>query len=397
MPIRPLAAVLGAVTAAALGVVPLAHAAGHPAARETRSAVAPGWATRPTAFLPMNHVFVIMMENSAYSAIMNPADPNTAGIQHLAAEYGLATNYYGVTHTSLPNYVAAITGSTWGSNADNPAQKVFFDHTNLVDELAAAHVSWKAYMQGLPYAGFTGDFAPTTGSASHALYVIKHDPFMLMPDIYSNPARTKNVVPLEQLATDLRTGRVPRFSWISPDVCNDMHGMSGPACPYASPGTNNQANLEKAGNAFITTWVSRIMHSPAWTGNSAIFVTWDEGSYADTAPYGPLSTAGCCDSPILPSPAANPTTGGGGDLTTGQVYGGGHAAMIVISRLGARHQVDGVAANHYSLLRTIEENFGLPLLEHAGDSQQVHSLAALLRPADRAWRTGQQPPAPTSR
>jgi hypothetical protein len=74
---------------------------------------------------------------------------------------------------------------------------------------------------------------------------------------------------------------------------------------------------------------------------------------------------------------ADPTTGGGGDLAGGTVYGGGHVPMIVVAA-GVGHRVDSVFADHYSLLQTIEQNFGLPLLGDAGDTVQVSSLSPLL-------------------
>lgn len=341
------------------------------------------------AFRHMDHVFVIMMENSSYSDLLNAANPNTADIQQLADEYGLATHYYGVTHTSLPNYIATLSGNTWGSNADDPAQSAAFDHENLVDELEQAHVSWKAYMESMPSAGFTGNYGDCTASTGPdptcsandtgtALYVKKHDPFMLFPDVAQNAARAANVVPLTQLATDLSANSVPQFAWISPNLCNDMHG-GAPGCPYASSPTDPaQATLYRDGDAFVKTWVTAITHSKAWTGNSAIFLTWDEAAYADTAPYGPLDNSGCCDSPILPATPPNPSTGGGGDLAGGTLYGGGHVPMIVIAREGARGATDATPANHYSLLQTIEQNFDLPYIGNASDTVQVHSLTPLL-------------------
>ncbi len=327
-------------------------------------------------FPHLSHIFVIMMENTSYSDLLSPANQYTKYIQYLAGTYGLAANYYGVTHVSMPNYIAATSGSTWGSNSDDVSQAPLLNHQNLVDQFAAAHVSWKAYMQDLPY---PGDLVNVT---TNGLYVRKHDPFLLYPDVYNNPARAQNVVPLTQLSTDLTTGNVPQFVWITPNVCNDMHGGAA-QCPYpSSPTDPNQARLYTDGNNFLRTWVNRIMNSPAWNGRSAIFITWDEGSYADTSPYGPLDLRGGPDSPILPATPVNPSSGSGGDLSGGTVYGGGHVPMLVIAS-GVGHVVDYTPADHYSLLRTIEENFGLPLLGNAGDSVQVHSLAALLRPGRR--------------
>ena len=322
-------------------------------------------------FPRLKHVFVIMMENTQYNALLSAANPNTKFIQQLAATRGLATRYFGVTHVSLPNYIAATSGSNWGSNSDDTAQAPLFNHENLVDQFEAAHVSWKAYMENLPFPGDLVDQTPD------GLYVRKHNPFLMYPDVYQNPARADNVVPLTQLSTDLASGNVPRFTWITPNICNDMHG-GAPACPFPpSPHSPEQAKLFKDGNAFLAKWVGLITHSKAWTGNSVIFITWDEGGFSDESPFGPLDIRGGPNSPILPATPADPTTGGGGDLVGGTVYGGGHVPMIVVAR-GVGHRVDSVRANHYSLLQTIEQNFRLPLLGNASDTVQVSSLAPLL-------------------
>ena len=371
--------------AAAAAGVTMALAAGAilPTVAGAEAPVARGAA--PTAPFPhMDHVFVIMMENSSYSSLLSSSNTSTSYIQQLAATNGLAADYYGVTHVSTPNYIAAVSGNTWGSNSDDPNQVPAgaFNHVNLADQLDRAGVSWKGYMQSLPSVGFTG------AASADGLYVRKHDPFMMFPDVYSSPSRADHVVPLSQLSTDLKTGKVPQFAWISPNVCDDMHGGAA-SCPYASSASDPaQANLYKDGNDFLQKWVTAITTSRAWTGNSAIFITWDEGAYAYEAPYGPTDTSGCCDSPVLPAQPTNPSTGGGGDLYGGSVYGGGHVPMIVVSRLGTKGRVDTTPANHYSLLRTIEANWNLGFLGNAGDSVQVHSLAPLLQSAGGAGRGG---------
>jgi phospholipase C len=347
---------------------------------------------RTAQFPHMDHVFVIMMENTSYSDLLNPSNQNTTFIQSLASTFGLETNYFGVTHVSLPNYVAATSGSNWGSNSDDEAQadQGFFNHLSLTDQLNQAGVSWKGYMDSMPAVGFTGNFGDCTTSTSApdpfctnsktgtALYVRKHNPFMQYPDVFTNPALADNVVPLTQLSSDLASGDVPQFAWITPNSCNDMHG-GPPQCPFPnSPTDQNQATLFRDGDAFLKTWVTAIMRSPAWTGNSAIFVTWDEGGFSDNAPFGPNDISGCCDSPALPATPVNPATGGGGDLAGGTLYGGGHVPMIVIARHGARGSTDATPANHYSLLQTIELNWNLDFLGNASDTIQVHSLAPLL-------------------
>jgi phosphatidylinositol-3-phosphatase len=324
----------------------------------------------PPGVPPLKHVFVIMMENTSYDDLLSPSNPNTTFIQQLAANNGLANNYFGVTHVSLPNYIATTSGQTWGSNSDDVAQAPLFNHQNIVDQLEAAGVSWKAYMENLPSPGNLINQTPD------GLYVRKHNPFLMYPDVYNNPARASNVVPLTQLSTDLSTGNVPQFVWITPNICNDMHG-GAPSCPFPSSPTDPlQAALYKDGDNFLRTWVGLITQSKAWTGHSAIFITWDEGGFEDQAPFGPTDISPGPDSPILPSTPANPTTGGGGDLAGGTVYGGGHVPMIVVAR-GVGHRVDPTFAGHYSLLQTIEQNFGLPLLGNAGDLVQVGDLSSL--------------------
>ncbi len=354
-------------------------------------------ASSPPRVPRLSRVFVIMMENTSYSALLNPANHNTAYIQSLTRTYGLATHYYGVTHPSLPNYVAATSGSNWGSNSDDVAQADdgYFNHRSLVDELNAAGISWKGYMQSMPSTGYTGDFgdctsstgpdATCTGSTSTggsdtgtALYVRKHNPFMLFPDIFTDPQQAAKVAPLTQLTTDLNNGSVPRFVWISPNICDDMHG-GAPQCPYPNTPTDpNQEALYRDGDNFLSTWVTAIMHSRAWTPHSAIFITWDEGGYEDSAPYGPTDNSGCCDSPVLPATPADPTDASGGDLVGGTLYAGGHVPMIVIARNGARGAIDETPTNHYSLLQTIELSWRLPLLGNASDTVAVQSLAPLL-------------------
>jgi len=153
-------------------------------------------------------------------------DPNAPYLTSLARQYGEATNYYGVTHPSEPNYVAMISGSNWWTNTDNPANR--FDHTNLVDELEAAHVSWGAYMQARPASDPLADYWP---SGSNPLYASKRDPFVLFNDIRNDPARLADVKPYPDLPGDLNGPRAPRFVFISPDQCNDMHGGVYTAVP----------------------------------------------------------------------------------------------------------------------------------------------------------------------
>jgi hypothetical protein len=332
-----------------------------------------------------DHVFYIMMENNGVGQILG--NPNASYINQLITTYGYDPNYYGVTHDSLPNYVSAISGNNWYTYSDDPTQT--FNHTSLVDQLVANHISWKAYMESMPYPGFTGywypDNEPPGASPSttppNALYALKHDPFLLFTDVLSNPQLADNVVPLTQLTTDLNSNNVPQFVWISPNVCNDMHGQptgTGNTCPYTDPNA-----LFQDGDNFIQTWVNAITNSRAWKGNSVIFITWDETAYPPTTTTSAFIAPGP-DAPIAPASVftANgvpaPSSGAG-------VFGGGNVPLIVITTHMTGHDHgDGpnrgpitvnTWADHYSILRTIEQSWNLGYLGMASDSSQVQSLS----------------------
>ena len=168
----------------------------------------------------LDHVFVIMLENHEADHVIG--DPAAPYITSLASAYGQATDYFGVTHTSEPNYIAATSGDTWWVNNDKDwSQGNQYDHANIVDELQAAHIPWDAYMEAMPSAGYLGAQWPATGGA---LYASKHNPFILYSDIRLNPARASHVKPYTAMAADLNGPNPPRYAWISPDQCNDMHG-----------------------------------------------------------------------------------------------------------------------------------------------------------------------------
>lgn len=325
----------------------------------------------------IDHAYVIMLENHSQQGVIG--DPNAPYMTQLAATYGNATNYYGVTHPSEPNYVASIAGDNYWTNNDNPANR--FDHTNLVDSLESAHMTWGAYMEALPTDDKTADYWP---SSSNPLYASKHNPFVLFNDIRNNPQRMANVKSYTSLGSDLNTGRTPNFVYIVPDQCNDMHGgvytavPGHPETPCAYGSTNDDpadASLKQKADAFVKSTVATIMNSKAWTRNSAIFVVADEGDYNSNAVNGGWdSPAGCCDSPVLPAGAPDVSA-----AWPGGVYGGGKVPAIVITGGKPHHVVSDVAYNHYSLLRTLEDAWHLPELGYTSDHAQVSTMDALLK------------------
>jgi hypothetical protein len=312
----------------------------------------------------LKHIFVIMLENHSKASVIG--DPFTPYITSLAYTYGQAANYYGVTHPSEPNYVASITGSNWGVNNDNPAN--VYDVPNLVDQLEANGLTWGAYMEALP----ADNKLATQWPSYTALYANKHDPFVLMSDIRNDPARLANVKPYSDLFSDLASNNVPDFVWISPDQCNDMHGgVYAPVpghpetpCPYNDTKDDpNDISLKLKADAFVQTAVTAIMSSKAWTGNSAIFIQTDEDDFTgNPATDGWESAAGCCDSPYVP--AGDPDVPG----WAGGIYGGGLVPSVVVTSNGPRGYISTTPYNHYSLLTTVEKNWHLGYLQHAGDA-----------------------------
>ena len=309
----------------------------------------------------LDHIVVIMLENHSDKSIVG--DPAAPVITRYARAYAYAADFYGVTHPSLPNYIAITSGSNWYVNSDDPTQR--FSHWNIVDELEAHHVSWKAYMQGLPQAGYAQNYYPP--SEAKARYVIRHDPFMLYNDVRDNPVRRARIVPLSQLARDAAAGALPQFMWISPDVCQDMHGTPEAPCPYAK-----DAALRRSGDNFIAHWVPVLLHAKNWTKHSVIFILTDETTYTgNPATGGWLGASGCCDSPRLPPGTAL--------LPKGGLYGGGKIPFIAIGGIVKRHFVSHVPYNHYAVLRTIEDNWGLQRLGFTSDVENVKNLAELFQ------------------
>ena len=164
---------------------------------------------------PPTHIAVIVMENHEYGDIIGSS--SAPYINGLARRFGLARAMYAITHPSLPNYLALTGGSTFGRTDDCTGCTV--GATSIADQLARAGISWRAYMDGMPSPCYTG--------ASAGEYAKKHDPFVYYTRLTTNRMACANsVVPLPRLAVDERAGSLPRFVWITPNLCHDMHDCS---------------------------------------------------------------------------------------------------------------------------------------------------------------------------
>lgn len=294
------------------------------------------------------HVFVIMMENTGFDSLIG--NPNAPWINAAAGKYGLATSYFGVTHPSQPNYVAATAGIQGNDSDANEILPV----PNIVDQLESNGKTWKAYMQS--YSLCTNPLAAACGNQ---LYERKHNSFVSFADVQSSPTRMANIVDLSQLNTDLASGTVPDYVWISPDQCHDMHGRFESPVVDSCSFTTVQA-LIATGDTFLSDTVGKIMASSAWTGNSAIFIAWDESDFTGTNFMGFGDDSGCCDS------IAN--------------KGGGHVVTLVISHSDHAARTSSVSYNHYSLLRTIQDGWQLGCLGFTCDTANVPAMSDLVGP-----------------
>lgn len=326
-----------------------------------------------------DHVFVILEENQGLADIMGK--PFTPRLTAFAKTYGLATQYYGVVHPSQGNYVAMLGGDTFGIHDDDayfckphdkaPACKDsetpgFVDHTlthpSLADQLTAAGLTWKGYYESLPSPGAMDVVWPLPGNADHlptALYASKHNGFNSFASGQNDPKRAQHIVDFRVLDADLAAGTMPNFAHIVPNQCNEMHGVVGENVP-ADCTKQNEAGRIARGDAYAGQLVDRIMHSPVWTqpGHTAIVITFDEASHH----VYPGDPAGCCA--FEPGSLAN--------------FGGGRIATIVITNHGPRGLQDATPYNHFSLLRTTEDAFGIA--EHLGHANDVSKGVVSMTP-----------------
>ena len=203
-------------------------------------AVAATGPTGKTSTAP--HIMVIVEENRNRSEVIGNA--GMPYLNSLATRYENTTNWDGVGHPSLPNYLALISGSTQGVTSDE--SEPFPGVATLGSQLTAAGIPWTAYMEDMPEAAYTGVQA--------GLYVKKHNPFAFFPG-----TNGPNVVPGSQYATDLAAGTLPAFVWYSPNRVNDGHELSNTAV---------DANLKSL--------LTPLLQSQWYSQGGTVIVTYDE-------------------------------------------------------------------------------------------------------------------------
>jgi hypothetical protein len=374
----------------------------------------------------IKHVFTIILENQSYSNTFGTTMPVPYLTQTVAAQGATLQNYYGTSHFSLGNYISLVSGQAvttanqddctvsgitgTGSLYTNVVQSSLGAYNQVqgtgcvypaavltvADQLSAAGYTWKGYMEdmgndttreaatcGQPIGGLgvpdntsTAQVPPNYNKGGTQpitdQYAARHNPFVYFHSLLDSGACAQHVVPLNSstLPVDLQSvSTTPNYVFITPNLCDDGHDV-----PCKSPGS---AQNQLAENAFLTKWVPMITRSPAFQKDGLLIINFDEASPASTSALG-ANTSGydassCCNEP----PGQNTTTPGIGPLGkyyasigalnfTGDGSGGGRTGAVLVSPFIKPGTVSTVGYNHYYVLHTIEDYFGLSYLGYAG-------------------------------
>ena len=258
----------------------------------------------------LKHVWVFVLENHSYNEIIG--NPDVPFLNRLAHRHGVATNYYAVAHPSLPNYLAMISGSVHGCTSDGCNGN--YRGRTLAGQFARHGLQWRGFIEALPHVGYTG--------RDSGQYTRHHNPFVYFRSIVRKPRQRSHIVPFTKFRRSLR--HPPALSYIVPTDAHNMHSGS-----------------EGVADAWIHTWVTRVMNSRGYRHHGAIFITWDEASKGDSS--------GCCVEGVH----------------------GGHQPFIAIVHNGPAHVRLAKRRSAYSLLRTIETGFRFKALGHARQAKPL--------------------------
>ncbi len=305
---------IGLAGAALLAIAGFAGPAA-PALASTHPAITPsashpcGTKAKPGRY---QHIIWIFMENHSYPDIIGSSQ--AAYINTVARECGSATNYHNITHPSLPNYIAATSGLALSSLPGflpdcSPAAGCDTSAKSIFGQVK----TWRSYEENMP---------SNCARANAGSYAVRHN-----PAAYYTALRncSSNDVPYSHLATDLAHSQLPQFSFITPNLIDDMHN-----------GTVAQ------GSTWLASHLPAILGSAEYkNGSTAVFVSWDEGEAGHE-----VKGEHC---------AANTS-----DVSC-------HVPTLVISPSTKAGTRSGALFNHFSLLATATL-LGLPKLGQAASA-----------------------------
>jgi hypothetical protein len=322
---------------------------------------------------PIGHVFIIVLENESASTTFGSESPAPYLAKTLTAEGAFLPNYYGIGHNSNDNYSAMISGQA--PNLDTQDDCIDFTNFNtghigrygqqegegcvypsdietVANQLDAAGHTWRDYNDSMgadPLREASECGHPGVGALDNTesetktdQYATRHNPFVYFHSIIdSTTLCDTHVVNLSALPGDLKTAAgTPNYVFISPGLCNDGHDatcLSG----------DHKGGLGQA-DAFLREWVPRITSSPAFrTQNGLLIVTFDEADTSDAS--------ACCGE------VAGATT-----ISPGRTGpGGGDVGAVLLSPCIAPGTISQTPYNHYTMLRSVEDIFGLSHLGYA--------------------------------
>jgi phosphatidylinositol-3-phosphatase len=320
----------------------------------------------------IRHVFIIVLENESASTTFGPNSPAPYLAHTLTAEGAFLPNYYGVGHHSLDNYIAMISGqapnpdtdldcfnyvnfptSATGAHDQQKGSGCVYpaDIPTITSQLTASRYTWRDYNQDIgadPARESATCGHPKLGSPDNTelatptdMYASRHDPFVYFHSIIDHRALCdSHVVNLDALPKDLsRVSTTRNYTFITPDLCDDGHDSP---CADGEPGGLPQADK------FLKQWVPKITASKAFREDGLLIVTFDEAATSDAS--------SCCGE--IPGPGT-PLPGGTGP-------GGGRVGAVLLSPCITPGTVVRTPYNHYTLLGSIENIFGLNHLGYAG-------------------------------
>jgi phosphatidylinositol-3-phosphatase len=353
----------------------------------------------------VGHVFIVMLENEGYGVTFGPASP-AKYLNHLQRQGAIVRNYYGISHFSLGNYIALISGQAPNPATDEDCEQFSeFVATGvtpdgqaigtgcvypasvptIANQLQARGLNWKAYMQDMgndPARESARCGHPPIGAADNTQaaqigdqYATRHDPFVYFHAIIDTPSCAQHVVNLRSLGDDLESiAATPNYVFITPNLCNDGHdGGAGGQCVDGEPGGLVSADR------FLQTLVPRILASPAFKRDGLLIITFDEADIASdydaatkTTSVRSADAAACCNEQPGPNiPAYQADAGVASTAINGPGLvgpGGGRIGAVMLSPFIKPGTVSQLPYNHYSLLKSVEDMFGLGHLGFAGQT-----------------------------
>jgi hypothetical protein len=311
---------------------------------------------------PISHVFLIVLGENGFEETFGKSSPAPYLAKTLPEKGELISNYYAVTKGDLANQIALLSGQgpTAETAAECPTYSDIVPGTlsatgqvegsgcvypattpTLFGQLVEKKLKWKAYVEGL-----------VNGCAHEES---QRNPFVYFHSLIDSPECALNDVSLEQLALDLQTAaKTPALSYIVPNACHDGGEV---------PCEEGQPAGPVAAEAFLQKVVPAIEASPAYKEGGLIAITSAVAPQTAAVP----DTSSCCIAPAYPNlPAeAAPEAATGPVKPTG---GGGRVGLLLLSPFVAPKTVNETGYyDHYSLLFSIEELFGLERIGYAAE------------------------------